>query len=147
MHKHSMEVCWLHLIWSTKERYPYFEDQHKVLKVLEILKDICSRHDVFYKTGYVNPDYVHLLVDLPVNLSIQKLLQYLKGLSSHMINEIGLFKTRFSWSKRYAASSVSSGEINSIVQYINNQREHHRKVPFLEEWNNFKKKIDMVISP
>ena len=80
MPKHSMKVCWLHLIWSTKERYPYFVDSDITKKVIVILKDICKQHEIYYKTGYINPEHVHLLVDLPVNLSIEKLLQYLKGI-------------------------------------------------------------------
>lgn len=147
MPKHSMKVCWLHLIWSTKERYPYFVDADISKKVIVILRDICAQHKIYYKTGYINPEHVHLLVDLPVNLSIEKFLQYLKGISSHTINEIGLFKTRFSWSKRYAAFSVSNSKINSIIQYINTQKEHHKKMTFLDEWEHYMKKYDLVGSP
>jgi len=147
MPKHSMKVCWLHLIWSTKERYPYFENTDIIKKVIVILKDICTQHEIYYKTGYINPEHVHLLVDLPVNLSIEKLLQYLKGISSHSINEVGLFNTRFSWSKRYAAFSVSNSEINSIIKYINNQKEHHKKVTFLDEWEHYIEKYDLLRSP
>lgn len=147
MNKHSMKVCWLHLIWSTKERFPYFSDIEKARKVIEIFKDICIQNEIYYKIGYVNPEHVHLLVDLPVKLSIDKMMQFLKGTSSHMINENEIFKTRFSWAKRYAAFSVSNGQKNNIIRYIKNQKAHHEKVSFNEEWEQYMRKYDLMKSP
>ena len=142
-----MKICWLHLIWSTKERYPYFEDSDKAKKTINILKDICKQNEIYYKIGYVNPEHVHLLVDLPVKLSIEKMMQFLKGTSSHTINENEFFKARFSWAKRYAAFSVSNSQVSNIIQYIMNQKEHHKRVSFKEEWEQYMKKYDVIKSP
>jgi putative transposase len=147
MSKKSMKVCWLHLIWSTKNRYPFFKDPDKAREVIKIFKDICTQNEVYYKTGYVNSEHVHLLIDLPVKLSIEKLLQFLKGTSSHTINDIDFFKAKFSWAKRYAAFSVSNSQINTIIQYINNQKEHHKKKSFLDEWQQYVEKYDLIKSP
>ena len=144
MNKHSMKVCWLHLIWSTKERFPYFSDTDKARKVISIFKDICVQHEIYYKIGYVNPEHVHLLVDLPVSLSIEKMMQFLKGTSSHTINEKGIFTARFSWAKRYAAFSVSNNQINNIIQYINNQDEHHKRVSFMDEGEQYMSKFNVI---
>jgi putative transposase len=147
MNKHSMKICWLHLIWSTKERFPYFSDTSKAQEVISILKEICADHEIYYKTGYINPEHVHLLVDLPVGLSIEKLMQFLKGTSSHKINEEEMFKVRFSWAKRYAAFSVSNGQIQNVIQYINNQKEHHNRASFTAEWEQYMKRYDLTQSP
>ncbi|RLC54947.1 MAG: IS200/IS605 family transposase [Candidatus Cloacimonadota bacterium] len=147
MNKHSMKVCWLHLIWSTKDRFPYFSDIERARKVIEIFKDICIQNEIYYKIGYVNSEHVHLLVDLPVKLSIEKMMQFLKGTSSHTINEKGIFTARFSWAKRYAAFSVSNSQVSNIIQYIMNQKEHHKRVSFKEEWEQYMKKYDVIKSP
>jgi len=147
MNKHSMKVCWLYLIWSTKDRFPYFSDIERARKVIEIFKDICIQNEIYYKIGYVNSEHVHLLVDLPVKLSIEKMMQFLKGTSSHTINEKGIFTARFSWAKRYAAFSVSNSQVSNIIQYIMNQKEHHKRVSFKEEWELYMKKYDVIKSP
>jgi len=42
--------------------------------------------DIYMKINFVNPDHVHALVDLPTGLSIEKMMQFFKGGSSHWIN-------------------------------------------------------------
>ena len=41
------------------------------------------------KINYVNADHVHALVDLPTNLSIEELIQLLKGSSSGKLFPLG----------------------------------------------------------
>lgn len=127
MTKTSMKICWLHLVWGTKNRYPYFVNPGVINKTIQIFQEICKEKSIYYETCFINPEHVHFLVDLPVNLTIQRMVQYLKGISSYKINRKGLFKTRFRWAKRYACFSVSPGDKHIVRKYINNQEDHHRK--------------------
>ncbi|MBS3740683.1 MAG: IS200/IS605 family transposase [Candidatus Cloacimonetes bacterium] len=146
MSKTSMKICWLHLIWTTKNRYPYFQEKRVIKQIYQIFKQICLKNDIYYKACFINPEHVHLLVDLPVNLTIQRMVQFLKGISSYTINQKSLFKTRFCWAKRYACFSVSRREKLKVVKYINNQREHHKKESFTEEWKRYASRIKVVES-
>ncbi|MDD3050428.1 MAG: IS200/IS605 family transposase [Candidatus Cloacimonetes bacterium] len=137
MPKHSLVVCWLHLVWSTKERFPYFIDKDKALKCRDHLIDICSENKIYLKKAYVNPEHVHLLVSLPVDMTIKDMLRYLKGGSSFRMNEEKLFKANFSWARGYAAFSVSLRGVERVEKYIGNQAEHHRKKSFTAEWEEF----------
>jgi len=47
------------------------------------------------KINYVNADHVHALVDLPTALSIEELMQLLKGSSSHWINANNVLSGKF----------------------------------------------------
>jgi REP element-mobilizing transposase RayT len=60
------------------------------------------------KTNYVNADHVHVLVDLPTALSIEQLVQLLKGSSSHWINANDILPAKFAWGRGYGAFSVSN---------------------------------------
>ena len=139
---HSFKLCWVHLIWSTKERFGYFSSPKLRLKCLEIIKKICGDNGVYLKTGYINPDHVHLLVDLAVDISISKLMKLIKGISSRQLNEE--MEGKFEWARGYAAFSVSAGNIDGVVRYINNQAEHHRQRSFIEEWEIYLKHYDEV---
>lgn len=51
---------------------------------------------------------------------------------------------RFSWQAEYGAFAIGESQVNTVIQYIQNQEEHHRKVTFQEEYRKFleKYKVD-----
>jgi len=67
------------------------------------------------KINYVNPDHVHALIDLPTRLSIEELVQLLKGSSSHWINANDVIKEKFAWGRGYGAFSVSESNVNAVA--------------------------------
>jgi len=89
------------------------------------------------KINYVNADHVHALIDLPTNLTIENLLQLLKGSSSHWINSSGVLGVRFAWGRGYGAFSVSESNVSNVAEYIAHQKEHHRVKTFAEELKEF----------
>ncbi len=137
MPEHSLVNCWLHLIWETKERFPFFTNPDKAEECKAILTEICKDCKVYLKDLYINPEHIHLLVSISSDITIKMLMQKLKGLSSHIINERGVFKGKFHWGRGYAAFSISSGKVEEVSRYIRNQKEHHRKKGFYEEWEQF----------
>jgi len=89
------------------------------------------------KINYVNADHVHALVDLPTSLSIEKLIQLLKGSSSHWVNSNNLITGKFAWGRGYGAFSVSESNVDQVARYIAQQEEHHRVRSFAEELKEF----------
>ena len=83
-------------------------------------------------------DHVHLLCRLSKNITSSKLLEEIKTDSSKWIKtqagEFGLSLNKFSWQKGYGIFSVSSSKINTVKQYISNQKEHHKKMSFKDEY-------------
>ena len=78
-------------------------------------------------------DHLHALLSLPATLSFANAVQLIKGGSSKWIHEeLGLKK--FSWQDGYGAFSVSQSQLKKTIAYINNQKEHHRKRTFKEEF-------------
>ena len=89
------------------------------------------------KINFVNPDHVHALIDLPTGLSIEELVQLLKGSSSYWINEQNLVAGKFGWGRGYGVFSVSESGVAEVCAYIAGQEEHHRKRSFTEELKLF----------
>lgn len=83
------------------------------------------------------PDHVHVLFGMRPTQSLSDLLQDIKGSSSKWINERKLVKGKFSWQEGYGAFSYSKSQLTYILQYINNQEEHHKKKTFLQEYIEF----------
>ena len=89
------------------------------------------------KINYVNADHVHALVDLSTNLSIEELMQLLKGSSSHWVNVNKILQGKFAWGRGYGAFSVSESNVAQVAAYIAGQEEHRRVRTFAEELREF----------
>jgi len=90
------------------------------------------------------PDHVHLLVGLSTTQSIADLVRQVKQGSSYWINKNGLTTCKFSWQSGYGAFSCNSSNITGVLNYIRNQKEHHTRRGFLNEYRDFlhENKID-----
>jgi len=80
------------------------------------------------------PDHIHVLFGMRPTQSLSDLLQDIKGNSSKWINERRFTRGKFSWQEGFAAFSYSKSQLPQVIQYIENQKEHHKKKTFLEEY-------------
>ena len=142
MSTHSFSRCWLHLIWETLGREPML-DKRAAAKVSVNLSEYSTEKGIYMRINYFNAEHTHALIDLPTNLTIEQVIQLLKGSSSHWINENRLVKGRFAWGRGYGAFSVSHSDIDRVSNYIANQGEHHRKRTFQDEYELFVKRYGL----
>jgi putative transposase len=89
-------------------------------------------------------DHLHLFVGLNPAQAISDMLRIVKSDSSEWINQQKFTKTKFHWQDGYGAFSHSASQVNHVVQYIHNQREHHRKTAFLEEYQKMLKDFNVA---
>ena len=92
---------------------------------------ICASLDVEIVKGNVNRDHVHLLVSVPPTLSVSRLVQRMKGLTSRRLlqENRGLNKVywgRHLWGRGYFVASVGNVSEQMIAAYIENQQEMER---------------------
>jgi len=86
---------------------------------------------------FAMPDHVHILVSMNPALSVSDLVRDIKAGSSKFINEKGWINEKFNWQEGYGAFSYSKSSVDSVVKYILNQEEHHKKKTFQEEYDEF----------
>jgi REP element-mobilizing transposase RayT len=79
-------------------------------------------------------DHIHILFGFRPTQSLSSLLQDVKGSSSKWINEREFVKGKFSWQEGFGAFSYSKREISKIADYIDNQKIHHSRKTFSEEY-------------
>jgi len=89
------------------------------------------------------PDHLHILIGYKPHQLIPELLQDIKGSSSKWINANRLTMGKFIWQEGYGAFSYSCSQIDSVVHYINNQQNHHRRFSFQEEYVKFLEKYNI----
>lgn len=72
------------------------------------------------------PDHVHILSTLPISLSLGDFIRSIKSNSSRWIKSLDAEYHGFAWQRGYGAFSVSTSQVRTVVDYIRNQKEHHR---------------------
>ena len=93
---------------------------------------------------YANPDHTHILIGYnDLNILIPNLVRDIKSNSSKLINEENWFAGKFHWQEGYGAFSYSKSQIDNVVKYILNQKKHHEKQSFKEEYIEFLTKFEI----
>lgn len=135
---HSLHKVWIHAIWSVKDRqaliHPSIESQvHDYMR--SQLSDLGCY--VFAINGM--PDHVHCLFLLNPLKALADVVKQVKGATSHWINANDIIPGKFAWQTGYAAYSVSESGMKQAQQYIRDQKQHHHKKSFMEEYEGFMK--------
>ena len=135
----SLSFNLVHVIFSTKDRRPYINDG--VIKELHAyLAQIAREHNCeCYRVGGV-ADHVHLAVRLSRTISIAKLIEELKKGSSKWMKTQSPDLRFFSWQRGYGCFSLSPKDLDKLISYIANQKQHHEKKSFQEEFREFLEK-------
>src|SRR5438045_1251710 len=130
-----------HCVFSTKERVHCISEDFQP-KLWDYIGGIARNNGMTsLRVGGIT-NHVHVLLGLPANIAIAKAMQLIKGGSSKWLNEHPL-RFRFAWQEGYGAFSIGISQVSATIQYIENQKEHHRKQTFEEEYVAFLKKHDV----
>lgn len=135
---HSFNKIWIHCIWSTKERSHLIIPDIETM-VYNFISDQLREIDCPVRIINGMPDHIHCLFMLNPQKSIAEVIKQIKGSSSHFINQNNLTNEKFSWQTGYAAYSVSESVLDKVFYYIKNQKIHHQKKSFQQEYNDFLK--------
>ncbi len=137
----SLVQNYLHITFSTKQRQPLIQETIE-LELHKYLGGICNELDcnVIKVGGYY--DHIHILCLLSKKVTLIKLMEQLKSCSSGWIKTKSSEFSNFYWQDGYGAFSVNPSEIDVVINYIEKQHEHHKKISFRDEFRAFLKKYN-----
>ena len=138
---HSYSSNRIHLIFSTKNREKWLPEEVQN-KLWPYMAGIARNHGFeAIEIGGVE-DHAHALVVIPAGMPLAQAIQTLKACSSKWLNES--VTKGFSWQEGYGAFSVSASQTDGVIAYIQNQREHHAKKSFEEEFLSLLKRYGIT---
>jgi len=124
------------MVFATKNRKPLLHNEIRYEVQKHIIAN-CKEKQIYLQAINGYTDHLHCLISLGKEQSIAKISQLIKGESSFWINENKLTAEQFSWQDDYFAVSVSHSQLESVINYIKNQEEHHSKKSFNDEVEEF----------
>ncbi len=91
-------------------------------------------------------DHIHIFFGMHPcdNLA---LIRDIKSDSSTFVNEKKLSRFKFLWQEGYGLFSYSMSHRSKVIEYIENQQEHHKRVLFRDEYLNFLKEFQVEFNP
>ena len=133
---------YIHLVFAVKYREYLIQSTWKE----ELYKYITgiinnSKQKLYIINGM--PDHIHILVSISPDVLISSLVRDIKTNSSKFVNEKGFSKHKFQWQEGFGAFSVSQSQVQTVVNYIKNQEEHHTKTTFKHEYIELLKRYEI----
>jgi putative transposase len=125
-----------HFIFTTLHRLPLISEKHRE-RIEKYITGIVNNNDSQLYAIYANPEHVHFLVSRSPKLSEETLASIVAESSQLFINQNKLCNNQFAWQETASAFSVSKSDVDRVCKYILNQPEHHRKISFQEEYDEF----------
>lgn len=129
----------IHAVWGTKNRELYLTNDIRTV-IMNHIKENAKNKEIFIDTLNGYTEHLHCLLGLNADMSISKAMHLIKGESSFWINKQKITPYTFEWADEYFAVSVSESILDKVRLYISNQEEHHKKVTFNQEYEEFIRK-------
>src|SRR5947209_4236515 len=137
---HSCARVAIHIVFATKGRRNLISDRRQQELYAYIIGIGRNKGIPVIAVGGM-PNHIHILIGLPGTISFSDAISILKANSSRFMGRV------FAWQKGFGAFSVSHSQIETVVRYIRNQEEHHKKRSFEQEFLLFLKKAGIEYDP
>lgn len=131
---HSIYDLKYHIVFCTKYG-------HRVLtgvvaaRTRELIREVCKANYIDIVSGSISPDHEHILISVPPQISLSKVLQYIKGKSSiKLLQEFAHLKKQYwgqhLWARGYFGVTVGNVNTEEVQGYIEEQELNHKKDEF-----------------
>jgi putative transposase len=132
----SLSKLYVHIIFHTKYNEPLIRpdvEDELYAYIGGIIKE--NQSQPIKINGIEN--HIHILAIMSKNIALSKFVEEIKRNSSRWIKTKGEHYQNFAWQGGYAGYSVSQSVVERVKKYIENQKEHHQKVTFKDEYEQF----------
>ncbi len=132
---------YIQIVFAVKGRQNFVKESFRV-ELQKYMSGIINGKKQKLYAIYCMPDHTHILVSMEPDITISNLVRDIKSNSSSFIKE-RYFAKNFQWQEGFGAFSYSKSQSRSVVNYILNQPQHHKKKTFKQEYLEFLEKFEI----
>jgi len=125
--------CYFHLVFAIKNRDALIKMGWKN-ELEKYITGIVQNHKHKLLAIGSMPDHIHIFIGYSLNQLIPNLVEEVKISSNKWVKDRRFSKFRFEWQKGYGAFTHSRSQLDTVVKYVLNQEEHHKRKTFREEY-------------
>lgn len=134
----SQSLCkiFLHILFHTKTTSPVIDEEH-IPQMHAYIGALVNTTGCQVLCVGGTENHVHALIMFSKTETVAHVVEEMKRNSSRWIKTVSPKYERFAWQGGYAAFSVSQSQVDTVMAYIRNQEEHHKKQSFRDEYLTF----------
>jgi putative transposase len=127
---------YIQIVFAVKGREDFIKEPFREELQKYMTGIIQNKNQKLYSI-YCMPDHTHIFISMKPDVSISDLTRDIKANSSAFLKEKKLVPETFSWQSGFGAFSYAKSQASAVVNYIENQPQHHKKKTFKEEYHEF----------
>lgn len=131
---------YIQIVFAVKGRKCFIKEEFRE-DVQKYMAGIVRNKKQMLFAIYCMPDHVHLLICITPEVSLSGLVKDIKANTTRYLKQQGFVNDGFCWQEGFGAFSYSKSQMQQVVNYILNQKEHHKKKIFREEYIEFLEKF------
>ena len=124
---------YIHVVFAVKNRQSLINNVWEE-ELFKYITGIVQRKEQKMLSINGMADHIHFLIGMKPNCCLSDLVREVKKSSNNLIKEKRFTKHSFQWQDGFGAFSYSHSSLNNVINYINKQKEHHKKTTFKEEY-------------
>ncbi len=136
----TFSQIYIHVVFVVKHRFPLIKESWET-ELYRYITGIVQNKGQKMLAINGTANHIHFLINIRPSCCLSDLIREIKKSSNSFIKEKRLTNLKFEWQEGYAAFSYSHSALDNVINYINNQKEHHKKTSFKEEYIKFLKKF------
>ena len=125
-----------HFVFTILNREPIIPEENRE-RIEKFITGVLRNYQCKLYAIYANPEHIHFLISRNPKISEQYIATIIEDSTATFINENKLVKGTFKWQTTASAFSVSKKDVSKVCNYIMNQKKHHQKFSFDEEYKKF----------
>lgn len=131
------------IVFATRNRQPTINEKHEQ-ELYKYIWGIIDKHNCkLYRINSM-PDHIHIFSDLHPTIALSDYVKDIKVASSLWMKQSGKFLSFDGWQEGYGAFTYSQKEKDRVIDYIKNQKEHHKSENYFDEYKRLLKEFDIV---
>jgi REP element-mobilizing transposase RayT len=138
----SLSSILVHLVFSTKNREPFITPAIET-ELHPYMATVFRENNCPSLIIDGTADHIHALFVLGRTITVANLVEEVKTGSSKWIKTKATQFRNFHWQKGYGAFSIGQSNVEQLKRYIRNQKQHHRRVTFEDEYRDFLKRYNV----
>ena len=132
----TFSQLYIQIVFAVKGRHSLISEQWED-ELYKYITGIITNKDQKLLAINGMPDHIHILIGMKPSCCLSDLVREVKKASNEFVNKKGFLRSRFEWQEGYGAFSYSHSALDNVIQYIQNQKEHHKKRSFRDEYKEF----------
>jgi len=132
----------LQIVFTVHGRQNLISEEHRN-ELERYITGIITKRGQKLLAIFCMPDHVHIVIGLKPSMSISDLVRDIKTGSSNFINDSKWVRGRFNWQEGFGVFSYSKPQLEDVVGYVLNQKEHHQENSFKQEYLGLLKQFEI----